>query len=183
MGGYTQNNMFGLKVDYRQLVVSVIDHLICQKGVSVLLVPHVFGTKKHDESDSAVSEHIYAELKQKYKKKLYMVRGNYNQSEIKYVIGFCDLFIGSRMHACIAALSQNIPTVGIAYSRKFTGVFRTIGAASYVADPRKLKNENILALIDLVYEQRVSIQRKLEQTMPKVKETVLELFNEIMSVV
>ncbi len=113
MGGYTQNNMFGLKDDYRQLVCGVIEHLI-QKGAAVLLVPHVFGTKENPESDSAVCEQIYAGLKKKYQNRLYMVRGSHNQSEIKYIIGLCDFFIGSRMHACIAALSQSIPTVGIA---------------------------------------------------------------------
>lgn len=182
MGGYTQNNMFGLRIDYRKLIYDVIEHLINQKNATILLVPHVFGTNKHAESDSAVCELIYAELKQKYQNKLYMVRGNYDQSEIKYIIGLCDLFIGARMHACIAALSQNIPVVAIAYSRKFIGVLQTINAGSSVADPRELESEDILAIIDRVYEQRASIQRQLERTMPTVKEAVLRLFSEIVSV-
>ena len=45
----------------------------------------------------------------------------------KAVIGQCDFFIGSRMHACIAALSQGVPCVGVAYSMKFAGVFDTVG--------------------------------------------------------
>lgn len=181
MGGYTKSNMFGLKDDYRQLVYGVIDHLILKRGADVLLVPHVFGTEEHDESDSVVCEQIYAGLKHKYKDNLYMVRGSYNQNEIKYVIGLCNFFIGSRMHACIAALSQCIPAVGIAYSKKFYGVFQAIGVESLVADPRKLGNEDILAVIDREYEQRASTQKQLEQTMPRVKETVMQLFAEIMN--
>jgi colanic acid/amylovoran biosynthesis protein len=180
MGGYTKNNMFGLKVDYRQLVFDVIEQLIIKTEATVLLVPHVFGSGQYSESDSAVCESIYAELRSRYPDKLYLVRGNYDQGGIKYIIGQCDFFIGSRMHACIAALSQNIPAVTIAYSDKFIGVLRTIHAEANVADPRKLTNEEILAVIDRVYEQRGRLRAELDKTMIRVKETILRLFPDIM---
>jgi len=179
MGGYTQNNMFGLKVDYRELVYDLIDFLIREKNVIVLLVPHVFGSQEHMESDSVVCEKIYDELKNKYKDKIYLTRGSYNQNEIKYIIGLCDFFIGSRMHACIAALSQNIPSVAIAYSKKFFGVMQSIVAESLVADPRILGKEEIFNIIDEVYEHRDSVSEQLKQTMPQVKEMVLNLFQDI----
>ena len=182
MGGYTQNNMFGLRIDYRQLVYDVIEHLIRTRGATVLLVPHVFGTKEHNESDSSVCGLIHAELKQKYQDKLYTVQGDYDHHEIKYIIGLCDFFIGARMHACIAALSQNVPTVSIAYSRKFIGVMQTIGVAELVADPRKLEKDGILRIIDDAFEKRSVLRVHLEKTMPHVKETVLKIFKEIGSV-
>jgi colanic acid/amylovoran biosynthesis protein len=61
---------------------------------------------------------------------------DYDQHEIKAVIGRCDFFIGSRMHSCIAALSQGIPTIGVAYSKKFEGVFDSIGMRNWVIDGR-----------------------------------------------
>lgn len=181
MGGYTQNNMFGLKTDYRRLVCEIIGHLIGEKGASVLLVPHVFGPKDHAESDAAACESLYAELKNRYPNRLHMARGSYDQGEIKHIIGLCNLFIGSRMHACIAALSQNIPAVAIAYSGKFAGVLETIGAGSCVADPRKLALHDVLAVIDRSFDQRAAMRQQLEQTMPGVRETVLRLFPDIVS--
>jgi len=179
MGGYTENNMFGLKIDYRKFVYDLIDFLIHKKNAVVLLVPHVFGSQGHLESDSVVCEKIYDELKNKYKDNIYLTRGSYTQSEIKYIIGLCNFFIGSRMHACIAALSQNIPSVAIAYSKKFFGVMQSIGIESLVADPRILGQEEIFNIIDEVYEHRDSISKQLEQTMPQVKETALNLFQDI----
>lgn len=82
----------------------------------MLLTPHVFGT--HGESDSVVCERLLEELNGKYKDSLGLVRGSYNQSEIKQVIGMCDFFLGARMRACIAAASRNVPVVPIAYSGK-----------------------------------------------------------------
>lgn len=174
MGGYTQNNMFGFKIDYREFIYELIDLLIRKRNVTVLLVPHVFGAS--GESDSVICENIYNELKEKYKDKLFVVHGRYNQNEIKYIIGFCDFFVGSRMHACIAALSQNIPTVSIAYSKKFFGVMQTIGVESLVADPRKNEKEEIMNIINEAFDHRDMIRAQLEQKMPQVKNTVLNLF-------
>lgn len=179
MGGYTQNNMFNLRINYRQLVKDIIDYFIRKKGNAILLVPHVFGMEESKECDARACEIIYDELKQKYKKLLYIVRGNYDLGEIKYIIGQCNFFVGSRMHACIAALSQNIPAVSIAYSKKFYGVMHSIGFESLVADPRKLDNEEIVKIIDEAYERCSELQEQLKVTIPKVKKTVLEIFNEI----
>jgi polysaccharide pyruvyl transferase WcaK-like protein len=179
MGGYTQNNMFDLMVDYRRLVQDIIADLIERKSLRVLLVPHVFGEGANSESDSTVCENVYRELKPRFRDRIYLTRGRYNQNEIKYIIGLCGFFIGSRMHACIAALSQNIPTVPIAYSKKFKGVMETIGVDEYVADPRTMEQGEIMAVIEKAYGEREQIKTHLERKMPEVRTKVLNLFKEI----
>ena len=176
-GGYSRNNMFGLKLDYREFITDLIDFMIRKKNATVILVPHVFGAD--GESDSVVCQEVYSSLKERYNGRLLFAIGDYDQSEIKYIIGLCDFFIGSRMHACIAALSQSIPTVSIAYSSKFIGVMQTIGVAELVADPRKLEKDEMFRVISDAFEHKVQLRGHLEKTMPQVKETVLNLFNEI----
>jgi polysaccharide pyruvyl transferase WcaK-like protein len=178
MGGYTRGNMFGLKSDYRELVSGIIDFLITRKKAAVVLVPHVFGGPD-TESDSAVCERLYAELRPRYGERLSFLSGAYDQGEIKHMIGTCDFFIGSRMHACIAALSQCIPSVPVAYSRKFIGVMESIGVDSYVADPCTLDPGAIMDIIDKAFEDRAAIAEKLRAQMPGVKEKILGLFREI----
>ncbi len=178
MGGYTRTNMFGLRTDYRVLVKEIIDFLITRKKASVLLVPHVFGSEG-TESDSVVCSLLYSELKAKYGPAISCLTGNYDQGEIKHVIGSCDFFIGSRMHSCIAAISQCVPAVPVAYSRKFMGVMESVGVDSYVADPCSLEAGAILDIIDKAFEDRVAIAEKLRAQMPAVKEKVLALFREI----
>jgi polysaccharide pyruvyl transferase WcaK-like protein len=179
MGGYKQNNQFGLKTDYRLLVEKLIDYLIHTKDARVVLIPHVFGEEENSESDQTVCEAIYRNLKSKYEARLYLARGKYDQSEIKYIIGLCDFFIGSRMHACIAALSQGIPTVPVAYSKKFIGVMETIGVESYVADARTMDVHEILHKVDRTWTDKDSIRQHLKSKMPEVKARVLNLFREI----
>lgn len=177
MGGYTRKNMFGLKADYHRLVRELIRFFIEKHRVEVLLVPHVFGTDA--ESDTSACEQVFEEFKTEFAGKLGIARGRYDQNEIKHLIGTCDFFVGSRMHACIAALSQNIPAVAIAYSNKFIGVLETVGMGSAVADPRKMSEAEIISLTESAFQQRDTIKRALEQTIPKVRETVLGLFTSL----
>ena len=177
MGGYTRRNMFGLQVEYTKLIYDLIYFLVEQKKANVLLVSHAFG--QHAESDSIACAQLYEALKDKYPGKVGWVRGSYNQSEIKHVIGTCDFFIGARMHACIAAASQNVPVIPMAYSDKFVGVMQTIGIAANVVDLRTMNEEEILRIIDRVFINRAQVRQQLAQIMPNVKESVLSLFEDI----
>jgi polysaccharide pyruvyl transferase WcaK-like protein len=171
--------MFGLRVDYRALIDELIEFLIRKKNANVLLVPHVYGAGEASESDAVVCQKIYDAGKALYPERLFLLRGEHDQHEIKYIIGLSDFFVGSRMHACIAALSQNVPAVGIAYSRKFINVFRTIGVEALVADPRKHGKEEIVSLVGEAFEDRDQVRRRLQQRVPQVREKVLSLFKEI----
>lgn len=176
IGGYTRDNMFGLRINYRKFVYDLIEFLIMEKGTSVLLVPHVFGMDAESESDQFVSERIFEELKDRYRGHLGLVRGTYNQSEIKYVISRCDFFIGSRMHACIAAVSQCIPASCVAYSDKFVAVMETLKIDSIVADARRLSEEEILKVVARAYDHSDAIRLQLQERIAKVKASVLDLF-------
>ena len=173
-GGYTQNNMFGLGIPYRQLVYALIDMFITKKAARVLLVPHVLAAADDLESDSGACESIFDALKSKYEGSIGLTRGTYDYSEIKYVIGQCDFFVGARMHACIGALSQNIPTVPIAYSDKFVGIMESLGLQNLVVDPRSMKEPEILETVERVYETRDAVRHELETIMPKVKQDIYD---------
>jgi len=81
------------------------------------------------------------------------------------------------MHACIAALSQNIPTVPIAYSDKFAGMMQSIGFGELVADPRHMDAAAILETVDKIYEKRAVVGRDLATKMPLVKQCIRDLSN------
>ncbi len=167
MGGYDRSNAFDLKIDYRDFVERAIDFFIRSKDADVILVPHVFGDQP--ESDATACAAVFETLKHRYEGRLACIRGRFDQNEIKYIIGQSDFFVGARMHACIAALSQGIPAIGIAYSKKFLGVFQTVGAGDLVADPRHLTTEQVLETIDSAMQSRVEITARLRQTMVDVK--------------
>ena len=178
-GGYSGSNMFGLKLDYQKAVEEIINFFMRQENTALLLVPHVFGGGSHMESDITACLEVYEKMNEKYKNRFFVAKGHYDHKEIKWVIGQCDFFLGSRMHACIAALSQHIPAVGIAYSRKFKGVFESIGVGDLVADPRQLELDEMLEIIQSAYQKRSETKENLKWKMPEVKKRLDNLFSDI----
>ena len=179
-GGYTQDNMFGLKTDYRTLIPAVVRMLLEDKDVMVLLVPHVFPPAGYEvESDPNACLKVYQQLKQIYPGRIFLVEGQYDQGEMKYIIGLCDFFIGSRMHSCIAALSRGIPAIGLAYSKKFEGVFSSVSAEHSVIDMRSRNHDEILEDIAEAYKCRQATAKHLAEIIPVIREEVLKLFADI----
>lgn len=177
-GGYSRDNMFGLKTDYHKLVQAILKLLVEDKGMRVLLIPHVYGSSEHLESDVVACQHVYEKCPAELKNSMSVVTTSYNQNEIKYVIGRTCFFVGARMHACIAALSQAIPAVALAYSDKFRGVWHSLGVSSLVSDLRNSDQDTVLRTIDAAFQQRFSIEKELRARMPEVKKSILRLFEQ-----
>ncbi len=154
-GGFGRNNMFGLKFDYKSFIHALVERLLNLTEVHLLLVPHTFAHDGHVESDPEACRAVMStKVVKAQSSRVHFVAAECNQSEIKGIISLCDFFIGSRMHACIAALSQGIPTVGLAYSRKFKGVFDSIGVGDMVIDARITDADNAIRSILKMYTNR-----------------------------
>jgi polysaccharide pyruvyl transferase WcaK-like protein len=178
-GGYTRNNMFGLACDYRSLVKDIISFFARQPDHYVLLVPHVIPDNMPVENDLDACRAVWNMLPKEIQEKVLVLDGGYDQNEIKYFIGLCDFFLGARMHATIAALSQGVPAVGMAYSKKFAGVFETVGVADSVVDLRTLNESECLSRIEELYQARVATRAILANTIPAAQQKVLSIFETI----
>lgn len=178
-GGYSQDNMFELKAAYGMLVKEILLFLLKDDNVTVLLVPHVYPPEEFEmEKDMVAIEAVFNELKEDYGERIIPIRGQYEANGIKYFIGQCDYFLGSRMHSCIAALSQKIPTLGLAYSQKFSGVFKTAGVNDYVADLRSENSTDILSKVDLLITHRHEITQCLNHEIAIIQQKIQTLFDE-----
>ena len=175
-GGYTRKNMFGLKLDYPTFLVRLLERLLENPDRQVLLVPHTFAPPTSVESDPAACRSIRAQLPAALQARVHLVEGEYDQSEIKAVIGGCDFFI---MHACIAALSQGIPAIGVAYSKKFRGVFETVGAADSIIDGRELDVAQAVNRALELYAQREVTRARLVTSVPTAQARLRTVFADL----
>jgi polysaccharide pyruvyl transferase WcaK-like protein len=177
VGGYTHNNMFGLKFAYEDLVYSLVDYFVEQCHAKVVLVPHVLGDA--DESDSRACDRVSEKLGSKHGGKLICLANWYDPHEIKYIIGCCDFFVGSRMHACIGAVSQGVPAVAIAYSQKFLGVMRDLADEALVADARQLTKQEVLDVVSRGFRDRVRFREALTAKAPQIRQSVSGLLDSV----
>ncbi len=176
-GGYTGKNMFGLAFDYKDFTNRLIEHLIAKSNIDILLIPHTFSSDTDQSQDLGAIKKIYDSFKEV--PNIHYVSKEFDQYNIKGIIGTCDFFIGARMHSCIAALSQCIPAVGVAYSKKFIGVYSSIGVNDLVLDARKLESTSMITQIDHLFQKRNEYKTILQNKLPTIKQTIEEQLTNI----
>ncbi|MGA4578918.1 polysaccharide pyruvyl transferase family protein [Limisphaera sp. VF-2] len=179
-GGYTRKNMFELKLDYVALLPRLIEALFQEHSGELWLIPHTYAPPESVESDPEACRRVRAALPPALQARVRIVTGEYDCHEIKGVIGLCGLFIGSRMHACLGALSQGIPTVGIAYSRKFAGVFESVGMRDWVIDGRTTGEAEAVARVMELYRQREGVRDRLALEAETARIRLREIFGELL---
>lgn len=178
-GGYTRDNMFGLKLDYANFLTDLVTSLLAEHEGELWLVPHTFAPTGDVESDQDASRKLRESLPAALQARVRIVAAEYDQHEIKGVIGGCDFFIGSRMHACIAALSQGVPCVGVAYSMKFEGVFESVGMGEWVVDGRAVQNaEGVARIVDL-YRMRNEVREELGRRADEARASLRVVFRRV----
>jgi len=174
-GGYTRHNMFHLKADYPALVRSLISRFLDREDCEVHLIGHVFPKQMPIEDDQLVCE----ALNREFPATILAPRFETPVAAKNYIARM-DFFCGSRMHACIAAFSSMVPTMPIAYSRKFAGVFGGLGYR-WCADCKVMTATEIADLTLKAYVERgrmkEAVERGMDVAIEKLRayEKVLEL--------
>ncbi len=177
--------MFGLHLNYRAFLKKLVTDLLEKPWIHILLVPHNFAPLGNIESDTEACTEVLQTVPEAKRHRVHLVTGEYDQHEIKGIIGDCDFFIGSRMHSCIAALSQGVPAIGVAYSKKFKGVFDSIDVGDWIVDGRETSEATavdiILQWIDRRNEMRAALAGKSARAQALVRETFSRLFASLTS--
>jgi polysaccharide pyruvyl transferase WcaK-like protein len=84
------------------------------------------------------------------------------------------------MHACIAALSQTIPTTSVAYSKKFSGVFESMGVKDMSIDAREADMDIAIERILDAFNRRDEIKMALHKNLDAVINQIQNSFEEIL---
>jgi len=123
----------------------IVGHVAGLVDRPILLVPHVMTLGNDDfellsrVADRCASTHGDA---------VRCAGPGLTAAELKWVIGHCSVFASARMHATIASVSQGIPTVWLAYSRKARGLAADVyGGSRYCIDPADLSPDGLGLLL------------------------------------
>jgi polysaccharide pyruvyl transferase WcaK-like protein len=180
-GGYHGGNMFGLKLDYRAFLPALISRLLSETTADILLVPHTLAEPGDPESDNDACRLVRDLLTPEQQRRVRIVTGDYDAHQFKGIIRQCDFFIGSRMHSCIAALSQGVPCVGVAYSMKFAGVFESVGMKDWVIDGRVTGCSATIDAILALYQIRDAVRDDLGSRAAEAGQTLRRIFGEMVA--
>lgn len=143
-----------------------------ENGNNVLLIPHVL-EKTPSNNDLFACEEVYSQLQ--YPENNRIILGEPDATTLKGIIGLSKCLIGTRTHSTIASLSQGVPTISIAYSRKAYGIMSDIfgkeDCEKLTIDVKKLSCKELIN----AYKQALKIPPKLD-VIVKMKELAKKNF-------
>ena len=128
---WEKSNDYGFRLDYPKYIETLLSQLSTEDN-EIHLITHVYDS----EYDLA------GKLARRYKNVICAPPFPTPVAAKEY-ISKMDLFIGSRMHATIAAFSSGTPVIPVSYSRKFEGLYGTLGYP-YLIDCTKLSLDEAL---------------------------------------
>jgi len=156
--------------DYVHMMAKVVEYINRELGATVLIVPHVVGPERSDD-DRIVAEDIISCLADK--KNTYAIRGDYTPSELRGIISRCDIFIGTRMHAVISALSVHVPSLAISYVHKTKGILEAANQSRWVCKIQNITYEGLVEKVAELWREKEQIRLHLSRQMPKVRNQAL----------
>ncbi|RAH98797.1 polysaccharide pyruvyl transferase family protein [Acuticoccus sediminis] len=158
-GGYTRSNMFGIADDYGALMRAIAGEFASRPDYELHFVGHVLSEEQEIEDDYRACQKLAAEFPGS------IVAPRFGSpSEAKSYIAGLDFFTGARMHACIAAFSSGVPVVPLAYSRKFEGLFSTLGYKE-TADLRSMGTVEVLTRIRAAVADLDGLRAQIEKAL------------------
>lgn len=165
---------FNLKVDYRQFYHDLIAYLLDETEYQVHLIPHVVDKENYDapENDCRSCD----ELVTMFPNKVIVAPAFDTALEAKSYIANMDLFMGSRMHSTIGAISSGVTTIPFSYAHKFESLYSKIGF-EYVLSAAKLSTEDALDQIKGWIDNPEPIKASGERAVERARHNV-EMFQQ-----
>lgn len=153
-----------------ELIGRIVDYVASELNATVILLPHVIGPCDKKD-DRIIAKQIYSLAK--WKGKIKAILNELSPEEIRGILRYCDLFIGTRMHANIAAISMCVPTIALAYSHKTYGIMEMLGQEEWVCDIRTLNYETLILKVNKMLRRRKDIITGLRSKVRVAQELAL----------
>ena len=148
---------FGLSIDYKAFYRSLITYLIETGEYQVHIIPHVIDNKNYEAAEN--DYRVCCELEKEFKGHVILAPAFETAIQAKSYISNMDVFLGSRMHSTIGAISSGVATILLSYAYKFEALYSHINYP-YVINARKATTEEALKMT----KQWASERDKLKET-------------------
>ena len=145
--------------NYLEALAGAVDYIIEKLNVHVIFFPHV--TLPPSNDDRPISKEVFNRIENK--SKVTVLTDDYSPEQLKGMYGCMSLFIGTRYHSCIFALSMNVPTIPIGYSHKAPGITKMLGLEDYLVDINTITTHDLISKIDKIGIERDEVKKKLEE--------------------
>ncbi|WP_165911941.1 MULTISPECIES: polysaccharide pyruvyl transferase family protein [unclassified Rhizobium] len=148
-------------VDMVSVLTDTFASLIAS-GNRVAMLPHSIDSGIRKNDDHSVARRIQQSLRERgYSVPILDPSGNPRLA--RALVGQSAVFIASRFHSMIAALSQSIPVVTVGWSHKYAEAAEPFGMSEFTMDYSQLTSERLISMLSemLIRRDKLHDQMKL----------------------
>lgn len=166
-----------------QEIRGFIARVLAETDLAVVLVPHVGPLDGSDwNSDWHYMKALLDDLPGA-DGRVRLAPATLNAGQLKHLIGRCRYFIGARTHSTIAAISQGVPTMSIAYSIKAKGINQDLfGDLRYVLETPSVSANSLWGALERLRADEAGIRAVLADRLPQWRERAYGSVSALMAV-
>lgn len=159
-----QNRLFRRQSAYEAAVADAVRAFVGDYGGHCVLFAQVRGPTAA-EDDRVPARRVRALLAD-LGDAVSLVEAAMTAAELKAAYGCMDIFMGTRLHSNIFALTEHVPSITIQYQPKTRGVLRMLGLEEWVVDIDEVTGEKLRRLLARLWREqdllRTYLQRRLD---------------------
>lgn len=158
--------------NYIATIVSVIKRLHKEYAAKVFIMPHV-------HLDIELGEIIAEKAKEAGP---VVLKGDYSTSVLRRIYSEMDLFVGTRIHSNIFALSGGTPVIAIAYQiPKGFGIISMAEGDDYILDIAGINEEKLWQKIQDCFSNKNTMGKTIRKKVAILQQTVEKKYVEVMN--
>lgn len=154
-----QSRLFAAQPDYEAGMAAAARAFVERHGGTVVLFPQVTGPSLPD--DDRVPARRMRDRLADLGGRVVLVDEPVEAKTLQSAYGLMDLFVGTRLHSNLFALTAGTPVVAIAYRPKTRGVMAMAGMGDWVIDIEDVRGDALALLVDAAWAQRNALRTHL----------------------
>jgi len=153
--------------NYKRKMVKGIETLIKKLDAIIFLFPMDTSILSDDRK---IANSVKKMVEKTIRERIFVINEDCSIEELKSMIGTMDVFIATRFHAIIFAISMGVPTISLSSVQKNLGLMKLLGLHEWILDFENFLPEQLVEMIEKIIENREIISETIKNQIPTLKE-------------
>ena len=151
---------------YEETIAQAVSGFLSTYGGTAVFLPQVTGPSLK-EDDREAARRIVGRMRA-CRDRAIVVDEVLPPDELRQAYGQMDVFLATRMHSAIFALSAGVPTLAVEYLAKTEGMMAMAGMQEWVLRLERLTPVTVGERLAVLYAQRSPVRAQLLRTVPQL---------------
>jgi colanic acid/amylovoran biosynthesis protein len=123
--------------------------------------------------DLSYARQVCAQVDDTYRAHVHLLEGDYSPSQIKGMVAMSDLFIGTRLHPSIFAISSAVPTITLHQQAKVVGMMQMTNLEQWHIPVEEFEPTGLVHMVKKLHLSRDIVLKEQNMTVDEMQRTAL----------